>query len=696
MKISLCSKKSDPSTIQVDATPQEIHTYASPLPKESAPLWSPCTFKNGTRLEADAVEVSALVYDFDNGRADIPLAKVGVTHVWHTSASHTPEAPKWRLIIPLDRPVPAKQWPEFWEKTTTAMGLAGLADAACKNVGRFYFVPPAACDWEAFEGKPLPVGDLEKAPSVTDMSVLRKQLLALKHSEYSEHVRKALAHEPIAGAGARDSTVTALGFYIGRHLSQETSVAAVLQLLTRGLLLPGTESHAHWVKKFEAAFGRGKAKSAEVAAESMEAQGLNAEWAKALQTATRLDGSVQVLNNAYNAGVIIRNAPWRFRHNLLEDTIEFASKDEDFKALGDTDVTDIGNWLQKTYRVGVNRNVTYDQIAAAAKPFDPLKEYLDGLTWDGTGRMDSFLVDYLGVEATPEAKLYSRKWLIAMVARALRPGCKMDNVLVLQGAQGLGKSTGLRLMGAPWFSDSKVTVGDKDSLLSASRFWLHEFGELASLKRADLDTMNAFFTSTTDSFRPPYGRATVVRARRCVFVATTNESEFLTDPNGTRRFWVVECVNKVDFSKIENARDQLFAEAVEALKAGEKWWIDTDAEQKIQRESSANYSVSVADSARGEAIRQWWEARPFAARPLYLTAGQVLQDIWNVPLERCNGIMNADAARMLKALGWVRCTPSVDGHRVRAYKPPLSWERMPQRIAGKVVDLKSEDKGTGT
>ncbi len=238
----------------------------------------------------------------------------------------------------------------------------------------------------------------------------------------------------------------------------------------------------------------------------------------------------------------------------------------------------------------------------------------------------------------------------------------------MQGAQGLGKSTALRLLSEPWFSDSKVVVGDKDSYLAASRFWVHEFAELASLKRGDRETIKAFFTSVQDSYRPPYGRTTVIRPRRCLFVATTNELEFLEDETGDRRYWVVSCTRQIDFAAIERDRDQLLAEAVQHYSAGEPWWLETAAEKKIQRDANEPYKVFTL-AAKSEAIVLWWKNLPKERRPLSIEPHTVVTDIWAIPTERANRQAEIDAGRCLRHLGFTR---NRIGTKM-VYVPPESW-----------------------
>jgi hypothetical protein len=656
--------------------------------KEHAPLWSPIAYKDGSRKGADAVEVSCLVFDFDHGRPETVFARLKLKHAWHTTHSHTPESPKWRLLVFLDKPVAAKSWSAFYQKAAELLGLTTY-DESCFDLAQFFYVPPVTAIWECFEGEPLSVAGVESY-KLTDNKALKSVLLKASNPDYQEPIRRALSGKPLARPGGRDNTVTGLGYYLGRFVvPAEMSINAVLALMKPGFALEGDEPASHWEAKFSAAFGRGR-EARQARTEETTPKG---EWTSLLQKVSRADGSVQVMSNSFNASVILRHeGTWAFRSNALESCCELWA-DGDWRRLTDADCTHIANWLQEKYHVNQSRQQVFDQIEAIAAPYDPLVSYLDSLNWDGSERLDSFLVRYFGCEDTPATRLYSRKWLIGLVSRAMKPGCKMDTVLVLQGKQGFGKSTALKLLTDPWFSDSKVTIGEKDSLLGASRFWCHEFAELASLKRTDLETMKSFFTSTEDAFRPPYGRATVVRPRRCVYVATTNEDEFLNDMTGARRFWVCRVVRPISFDLIKRDRGQIFAEAMKAYRSGESYWLETDADRAIQEKDAEEYRIEEFTTIQDE-ITKWWGVRPFDKRPEHLTSAMVVRDVLGVPIDRANRVIEMAAARALRELGFVHTRITDNGRRRWGWSPPATFLKMPQRTGdGKVVDFKKE---TGT
>ncbi|MBX3430803.1 MAG: hypothetical protein KF779_14565 [Hyphomonadaceae bacterium] len=196
--------------------------------------------------------------------------------------------------------------------------------------------------------------------------------------------------------------------------------------------------------------------------------------------------------------------------------------------------------------------------------FDPVEDCLGGLTWDGRPRLDTWLSRYIGAEDTPLHRAFGANVLIAAVRRARRPGCKFDFVLVLEGlAQGEGKSTALRILAGEeaHFTDQEVlhlSVREQQEAISGK--WIVELSELAGIGRGEIERIKAFVSRTHDRARPAYGRITVDQPRRCVFIGTTNQGQYLRDATGNRRFWPVR-VGAIDLAALREDRDQLWAEA---------------------------------------------------------------------------------------------------------------------------------------
>ena len=269
----------------------------------------------------------------------------------------------------------------------------------------------------------------------------------------------------------------------------------------------------------------------------------------------------------------------KLRLNLFSGRIDTVGempwqRPTDSPVWSDDDLAQLRIYLEPFFGKAAKQDIT-DAVQACAsdQAYHPVRDYLNGLTWDGTPRLDRLFIDYLGAEDSEYVRAVTRKAFTAAVARIMRPGCKYDNMLVLVGAQGRHKSTILAKMGGEWFSDSLRTFGDKDAMETIQGTWLNEIAEMQAMNKADVDAVKMFLSKTNDYYRAAYGRYTADRPRQCVFMGTTNSKECLTDITGARRFWVVDIDvigrRKDVFRDLDGERDQLWAEAVVRWRTGE-------------------------------------------------------------------------------------------------------------------------------
>jgi virulence-associated protein E len=326
----------------------------------------------------------------------------------------------------------------------------------------------------------------------------------------------------------------------------------------------------------------------------------------------------------------------------------------------DIDAAVLQEFLQLAGLVKITKDTVHQAIdqRAAERPFHPVRDYLDGLVWDGERRLSAWLVMYCGAEPTPYHEGVGAMFLRSMAARIYEPGCKCDHMLVLEGPQGELKSTVCRILGGEFFSDHLPDVTHKDASQHLRGKWLIEIAEMHAMSRAESAQLKAFISRMTERYRPSYGRREAVEPRQCVFVGTINKNTYLRDETGARRFWPAK-IGTIDIEVLRRDRDQLFAEAVREYRAGMPWWPDKEFErQHAQPEQEARYEVDPWE----EKIAIYLAAQSYSAQTNNVTAkvtiGQVAQEALSFQMAR---IGTADARRIAAAMErllWRRERPS--------------------------------------
>ena len=334
--------------------------------------------------------------------------------------------------------------------------------------------------------------------------------------------------------------------------------------------------------------------------------------------------------------------------------------------VSDRDVTNLRVFVSQRYGVELSKDRAFEALSniAARHSVHPVRDYLNGLVWDGKPRVDSWLKTYMGAEEHAEyLSQVGRKILCALVARAFVPGIKFDYVAILEGEQGTRKSSTLAaLVGPEWFTDQEINIHDKDAILTIQGKWLVEMGEISAMKKADVDSLKAFITRGVDRIREPYGRAMADFPRQNVFLGSTNNEDYLNDPTGNRRFWPVK-IHKCDPEGVARDRDQLFAEAMVLWKAGEKLYIEDEDLQLVEKEIQASRHV---EDSLVEQLRSFFdsiEAKKEADRELDLS-GFLMSDFakpFSPFANLCNSM--ADQKRMGRALRKIGIEPIGTHHK---------------------------------
>ena len=320
------------------------------------------------------------------------------------------------------------------------------------------------------------------------------------------------------------------------------------------------------------------------------------------------------------------------------------------------DVDDAGFYRYAEVFYGLTGREKLDNalmIVSAQNRINEVKQYLQGLKWDGVKRLDRLLSEYLGAEDTAYTRAVMRKSLCAAVARAVNGGTKYDYMPIFTGPQGIGKSTFLRILGKDWFSDSLTTFEGKEAAELIQGTWINEIGELSAFTKQETQVIKQFLSKTDDIYRAAYGRRTDKYPRRCVFFGTSNDSEFLKDATGNRRFWPVDVgvhpAKKSVWNQLPLEVDQIWAEAYVYWAMGEPLYLPKEiedlakAQQEKHRESSGKEGIILDFLERP--IPSNWDTMDLQKRRIFWSGNMSLPD----------GVELAPREKVCAAEIWVEC-----------------------------------------
>jgi len=319
------------------------------------------------------------------------------------------------------------------------------------------------------------------------------------------------------------------------------------------------------------------------------------DWESLLQ----LDKKGQIKNTLTNIAIILRHDPnlQSIVFNQFKNMIDVIGQlpwRQVKPGWGDADLACAKMYFERIY--GIWSPTKFKDallgVVSSERVYHPVKEYLDGLSWDGVERLDTLLIDYLGAEDTPYVRAVTRKTLVAAVARIYEPGTKFDSILVLNGPQGIGKSTFFARLGREWYSDSLAIsdMKDKTAAEKLQGYWILELGELVGIRKMDVETVKSFVTRTDDKYRHAYGVNVESHPRSCVIVGSTNsDGGFLRDITGNRRFWPVRVLGGGKYKPWDLIDvDQIWAEAIERYRLGEELFLKGElAEEAVSQQRDA-------------------------------------------------------------------------------------------------------------
>lgn len=332
-----------------------------------------------------------------------------------------------------------------------------------------------------------------------------------------------------------------------------------------------------------------------------------------------------------------------------------------------TDADDIALTIFLQGQVGISRmasSTVKDAVTAVAcrDRRNELTDWLNALQWDRVERLLALMERGFGAVPGVDDRGYlaavGRCFLVGMVARALRPGCKQDTMPVLEGSQGKKKSTALQeLVGSRWFAEASAHPNNKDFFQSMAGKWLIEIAELDAFSRGEVTAVKRVMTCQVDRYRASYGRRAEDHPRQCVFAGTTNRDDWNRDETGARRFWPVKCERELDLDWIRDNREQLFAEAVARYRRGEKWW-DVPLDRALEEQDAR-----LMRDVWAEPLEQFLVGRS------HVTMAQVLEHGLGIEAGRQGRTEQLRAASVMRLLGWERGTVRDGKDTFKGWRP---------------------------
>ena len=593
----------------------------------------PGTLKGTRRKATEVISRSMITLDHDRLKPGC-FDAFAFKHcaIVYTTHSHTPEAPRARILVPLTRDVTPDEYNAIARYLADEIGM-DTVDLCSFKINQLMYWPTASSDGEyicrQYEGDWLdPDVFLAAHPNWQDCSSL-PTAPGEKEAVERERKRQAdpLSKEGIVGAFCRASSIQegiqtflsdvyepttdenrwgytksasipGVMIYDGKFAYSHHASDPAYGKLCNAYDLVGTHlfdgdftQMAEFAAKDEKVRTLALKERQERAAEEFSEED---DWKDKL---VRQKKSTQLENSLYNIKLIMQNDPYmkNIVFNQLADGMEIKGEvpwAHPGKFWRDADDAQLICYVDDNYGTFSARN--YDIAVAKAvddRSYHPIREYFAALPpWDGVARVDTLLIDYLGAADNAYTRAVSRKVLCAAYRRIKEPGIKFDYMPVLNGAQGIGKSTFIANLGMDWFSDS-LTLSDMNDKTAAEKlqgYWILEIGELAGMKKADLDKVKAFVSRVDDKYRASFGRRVTSHPRQCVFFGTTNsENGYLRDITGNRRYWNIKLSGSSKYRPWQMTSElvqQIWAEVMILADAGEKLYLPPDLEEYAKEE----------------------------------------------------------------------------------------------------------------
>jgi hypothetical protein len=546
------------------------------------------TDKGSLRSDQNVKRVYGVEIDYDGEQVSLEagarlLREARLQAVLYTSPRHTPRAPRWRALLPLAEPAAPDKRAEYVARVNRALG--GIVSRESFTLSQSFFIGRV-------QGAEYEV--IETEGRMVDLAVDLEPLYYAGQSGNGNSPRDPTTDAELRAAFGRGedryhAMLKLSSRWAAKGMAADDIEAALLEMLGNS---PRNADGVDLSK-------RARALAQSAVRKYGESRRARPDWRTKLAPS-----GAGYLGDERNILIALRTAP---ELTDLTRFNEFSLKAECTRSppwraaeCGDVwteaDDTQLAAWLQTNSIKVRGTTAVADCIAVAARerPFHPVREFLDALKWDSEPRLRIWLCEYLNASGSPQyLAAIGVRFMVSAVARIMRPGCQADHSLVLEGAQGIGKTSAARALAvrSDWFAGSLPDIHSKDAALQLCGRWIIEIAELKAIHNSQIEATKTFLTQCIDTFRPPYGRRTAQFPRQCVFIGTTNETEYLRDRTGNRRYWPVRC-GQIDIDALIRDRNQLWAEAVEELRRGTEWHLTREETALAQQQQQERVHVS--------------------------------------------------------------------------------------------------------
>lgn len=631
--------------------------------KELLPLLKLATFgdmaspKGSLRWDNNLIEVTGVELDYDGGRisfddARLLLIDAGIAAVIYTTPSHTDEHPRWRVLAPFSQRLMPGERGKMLARLNGALHGAAHPESFSLSQSYYYGYVTDLPRADVIEGVPINLMDELDAGAIGKSGKSRGENGANGSENYTE--MEELIRRIVSGDSLHPSVLSIAGKMAARGDSKETCIEVVGGAFEAAKADRYTD--ARWksdvLRAIDYVWAKEEAKHTPPPPPPEPEQEADPDWIKKCLMGKK-DKPLSNLANALRAlrsDPLLRTA-FAFDEMLRTPMLTRSSP----VPVTDDDIIDLQEFLQRAGLHSITRDTAKHALFsyAADRPYHPIRTFLEQLKWDQKPRLKTWTNQYLGAGQTPYTETVGPLFVISMIARVYRPGCKADHMLILEGQQGILKSMVCSILaGDEYFSDSmpEISMG-KDVSVHLRGKWIVEIAEMHAFNRADSTHLKSFLSRTHERYRPPYAMMEVDEPRQVVFIGTSNKETYLRDETGGRRFWPIK-TGTIAVDALRLDRNQLLAEAVHLFKAGAQWWPDKEFERAhIEPEQEARYEFD-----------EWFNA---VADYVRLISDTTIQNIaknsaLEIKLERLGQFEQRRIAAILRQLGW---TAKRDKHR---------------------------------